>query len=389
MYNSVKSAISNLTPKFNKARQSGALYFFDSEVKDVEQNERRFQIRICPALLDKSKAKAEAEAKVRAQQANSTSDGTATTTKDNAEEKEKSSPFEPPYVEDLFVGELEGLEGEDGMVVLYAVLPEHFLLVSKVEEPQNSPPTPHELLQAYNMMYIASQHPSDPRRLLAFYNGGAGAGASQSWRHLQLISVHERLGAPIETWMRGVKPPGRQGEAFAHPSLPYLHLVYPLPAAQDRSFPPTEEEDEYMLGVLAKGMMSLLDDMIDAVRRNEGSQDGGWNLLITLDHMHLIPRSHPSFPLPQSLHADTECKDPSPLEVNSLGYAGMLLVKSPAELEALEKITSDDLKENADGHSQGIMGVLEYCGVPRHWGDKPEEAHGGADQLMSALKGNL
>ncbi|KAJ9125933.1 hypothetical protein QFC24_002718 [Naganishia onofrii] len=275
---------------------------------------------------------------------------------------------------------------------------------------KSSPPSPHELLQAYNMLYIASQHPSEPRRLLAFYNGGTGAGASQSWRHLQVISVNERLGAPVETWMRGVKPPGRQGQAFAHPSLPYLHLIYPLPAAQDRSFPPTEEEDEYMLGVLAKGMMCLLDDMIDAVRRNEGSQDGGWNLLITLyvglcdrlyprfsaklrlnsDHMHLIPRSHPSFPLPQSLDPSTETKEPSPLEVNSLGYAGMLLVKSPAELEALEKITSDDLKkENADGHSQGIMGVLEYCGVPRHWGDKPEEHHGGAEQLMGALKGSL
>jgi hypothetical protein len=82
--------------------------------------------------------------------------------------------------------------------------------------------------------------------------------------------------------MRGIKPPGRQNEAFVHPTLPYLHLVYPLPPAQERDFPPTEEEDEYMVGVLAKGMMSLLDDMIDAVRRNEGRQDGGWNLLITL-----------------------------------------------------------------------------------------------------------
>ena len=37
-------------------------------------------------------------------------------TKENA--SEKSSPFEPPYVEDLFIGELEGLEGEEGMVAL-------------------------------------------------------------------------------------------------------------------------------------------------------------------------------------------------------------------------------------------------------------------------------
>jgi hypothetical protein len=36
--------------------------------------------------------------------------------------KEKSSPFEPPYVEDLFVGELEGLEGEEGMVALVRII---------------------------------------------------------------------------------------------------------------------------------------------------------------------------------------------------------------------------------------------------------------------------
>lgn len=82
--------------------------------------------------------------------------------------------------------------------------------------------------------------------------------------------------------MRGIKSPGRPNEAFAHPKLPYLHLVYPLPSAQERTFPPTEEEDEDMMGVLTKGMMSLLDDMVDAVRRNHGRADGGWNLLMTL-----------------------------------------------------------------------------------------------------------
>lgn len=37
-----------------------------------------------------------------------------------------------------------------------------------------------------------------------------------------------------------------------------------------------------MMHVLTKGMMNLLDDMVDAVRRNHGRQDGGWNLLMTL-----------------------------------------------------------------------------------------------------------
>jgi ATP adenylyltransferase len=96
--------------------------------------------------------------------------------------------------------------------------------------------------------------------------------------------------------------------------------------------------------------------------------------------MHLIPRSNPSFPLPEQ----------SPLEVNSLGYAGMLLVKSAAELEALENITHKDVATaTGDGlgsRSTGIMQVLQYCGVPRQWGDKPEEHEAGVDELFGALE---
>lgn len=68
----------------------------------------------------------------------------------------------------------------------------------------------------------------------------------------------------------------------------------------------------------------------------------------------------------------------------------MLLVKSAAELEALENMTPADVVDGDEkatkGQSTGIMHVLEYCGVPRHWGDKPDEHQGGTDELMSALK---
>jgi ATP adenylyltransferase len=111
--------------------------------------------------------------------------------------------------------------------------------------------------------------------------------------------------------------------------------------------------------------------------------------MVSSDHMHLIPRSNPSFPLPVTTAANGSTEEQSPLEINSLGYAGMLLVKSAAELEALENMTPSD-GTNGDGeagHSTGIMHVLEYCGVPRHWGDKPDEHQGGTEELMSALKG--
>lgn len=88
------------------------------------------------------------------------------------------------------------------------------------------------------------------------------------------------------------------------------------------------------------------------------------------DHLHLIPRSSPTFPV------DTL---PEPIELNSLGYAGMMLVRSKDE----EKALLDAL----DGQG-GLMSVLEKCGVPREWGVQAIEAltaHLGHSEGLDAL----
>lgn len=104
---------------------------------DADPHIPQFQIRICPALNDKAKAKAEADAKIRAQQEKGKTSSESTKNVSNRSEQsltvpltketaaEKSSPFEPPYVEDLFIGELEGLEGEEGMVALVSTKSNH------------------------------------------------------------------------------------------------------------------------------------------------------------------------------------------------------------------------------------------------------------------------
>lgn len=67
------------------------------------------------------------------------------------------------------------------------------------------------------------------------------------------------------------------------------------------------------------------------------------------DHIHLVPRSAPSYPLPSTS-----------LELNSLAYAGMLLVRSEEEEAALMSATQD----------RGLIAALEDCGVPRQWGEQ-------------------
>jgi ATP adenylyltransferase len=86
------------------------------------------------------------------------------------------------------------------------------------------------------------------------------------------------------------------------------------------------------------------------------------------DHLHLIPRSSPAFPLP-SPH--------EPLELNSLGYAGLMLVRSEEEEQSLLECTEG---------KGGLLDVLRHCGVPREWGEKAVEAgaalHAGDEYLL-------
>lgn len=75
--------------------------------------------------------------------------------------------------------------------------------------------------------------------------------------------------------------------------------------------------------------MTLLDLVIGNIRRQPDYPPGklSFNVLLTLEHLHLIPRK-------QGGHKLEVTGDELP--VNALGFAGMLLVKSEVELEAVK-----------------------------------------------------
>lgn len=124
-----------------------------------------------------------------------------------------------------------------------------------------------------------------------------------------------------------------------------------------------------MMHELTKALMGVLDIMFEALHRGGGRKDAGWNLMLTLNHIHLIPRSHATFPLTMG---DSDKETKTELEVNALGYAGMLLAKSDEELEAII-----DPESSLEGSTtKGIMRILEYCGIPRDWAIEPERPEG-------------
>ncbi|KIR52043.1 hypothetical protein I315_05333 [Cryptococcus gattii Ru294] len=368
--------LSKVPEKFDEARSSGQLFFFPSEAKDVISQGRRFNVRVCPSLQNKAKAKEDALAAVRAEKDGSPDKKRPRVAGEDKEEESVNKqnelePFKPPYVPELFVGSLKGLEGEEGMSILlnkYSLLPGHILLCPFSYQPQALPPTPPQLALAYNILLAASRHPIRPSKMLAFYNGGEGAGASQKWRHLQFVEAPGGK-APVEEWIQGVQFE-RLDKPVILPNVPYLHIVHPLPPSAQMPVPPTPESTEQLIDFLAPALMRLLDMAFDAARRGGGHKDGGWNILMTLEHLHLIPRSLPSYSLPQPY---------PPLELNALGYAGMMLVRSSEQEAALMQAAEPQ---------GGLMSVLARCGVPREFGEQVLEAeaafHGQIEQEMSS-----
>lgn len=81
--------------------------------------------------------------------------------------------------------------------------------------------------------------------------------------------------------------------------------------------------------ILADAFLSLLDLVVSTVRHAPDYPAGrpSYNVIFTLEHMHLIPRRYETYSLPET--GDV-------VSVNALGFAGMLLVKADEDLERVK-----------------------------------------------------
>jgi len=212
----------------------------------------------------------------------------------------------------------------------YAVVPDHFLVITKSYASQNSPLTPNDLVQAYKFLVAAKKA---GKHFLAFYNCGDRSGASQSHKHMQFIPV-EGDGPPLEKLAR-VQTPEDQFKPFTINSLPYANFV--------NRFPPATPMigDDLLEDLLGSTFLGLLDRTIATIREDPGHPTGSpsYNVLLTLEHLYVIPRRREKY----------ESKTES-MSVNALGFAGMLLVKSEEEFEVVKR--------------EGVLNILKGVAVP-------------------------
>ncbi|PSR15547.1 phosphorylase [filamentous cyanobacterium CCP3] len=277
---------SKIQQQTHHALDRGALQPIDTRHEFVEQGGMRFLVRILANLTRKEKA-------------------------DLVQQKrqEAGQPVNPflPYDPDLFVANLSATH----LCLLnkYNVVDHHILIVTRAFEDQDTWLT----LTDFEALAIAMADIDG----LAFYNGGRLAGASQRHKHLQLVPpplCPDSSPLPLATIVAALGDIADVGGPVRSPRLPFHHAILPLidlPLTGPRASGKT----------LLAAYQSLLTHL--GVDWHQSPETFPYNLLVTRRWMVAVARQQDHY---QSI------------PVNSLGFAGSLLVKNLEQLELLKTL---------------------------------------------------
>jgi sulfate adenylyltransferase (ADP) / ATP adenylyltransferase len=237
--------------------------------------------------------------------------------KDKAKKEIKTKDFNPflPYEQDLWVADIS----DTHVCILnkFNVVDNHLLIITREFEEQESLLTERDFAAMWSCMADFDG--------LAFYNGGQVAGASQKHKHLQLVPLPltpTNVKLPIEPLIFLASFTTSVGTL---PGLPFVHAFTHLNSKW------IDSPSEGGIATLKK-YYELLSKV--GLRTNNG-QTGAYNLLATREWMLVIPRQHECF---------------ETISVNSLGFAGALLVRNIEQLQRLK--------------DYGPMNILRSVAIP-------------------------
>jgi len=265
-----------------KALASGALLPIQTASEYIEADGVRFVVRILNNLVRKDEDRLK-----------------------RAQEKKKN-PF-LPYEKDLFVAEL----GPSHIALLnkFNVMERHLLIVTKEFEDQENLLVPADFSALWTCM--------EEYEAIGFYNGGEAAGASQPHKHLQVVPLplaDEGPPVPIQPLVDEIRDAGRITRLR---SFRFRHCFAKLEMGNTGvPLAPVEQCTDLYRAMLSELGMSV-------PRQGEPvRQSRPYCLLVTQQWMLLVPRSHEFY---------------GEVSVNSLGFAGCLLVRRPEDLELIRK----------------------------------------------------
>jgi ATP adenylyltransferase len=267
----------------SNALATGALYPVPTDYEFIEDRGVRFFVRILSNLARKGEEREKMQ-----------------------KEGKKASPF-LPYEQDLFVADIS--KSHVAVLNKFNVVDNHLLIVTRGFEDQECLLTRED--------FEALDACMDEYDGLGFYNGGAAAGASQPHKHLQLVPlplVPEGGRIPIEPLLDGAR---FQGSLGIIPGFPFLHVFARLDAEM---MSPTRVPGENLFAIYREMLRHV--GMKAPDKHGRQRQSGPYCLIVTRVWMLLVPRSREFF---------------EGISINSLGYAGALLVRNKEQMEVLRK----------------------------------------------------
>jgi len=266
----------------------GAQFPIPTDYEFIEDSGIRFFVRILSRLQEKDEAR-------KKQQELSLAEG------------KPANPF-LPYDKNMFVADIT--ETHIALLNKFNVVENHLLIVTRHFEEQETLLTINDFGAFWACM---SEYNG-----FGFYNGGEEAGASQRHKHLQIVPLPlspEGPEVPIEPLLEEAQMDDKLGII---PGLPFIHI-----------FTRFEENFEASPYAAARKSFELYAAMLDNLGfespRNDSlkKQSNPYCLLLTREWMLLVPRSREFF---------------DSISINSLGFAGALLVRDRKQLDLVRKV---------------------------------------------------
>ncbi|KAJ3217803.1 bifunctional AP-4-A phosphorylase/ADP sulfurylase [Dinochytrium kinnereticum] len=197
--------------------------------------------------------------------------------------------------------------------------PEPTLHVSEYDwESQLDPLTSKDFEAAWQLVF------SSGHSYLGFYNCGSDSGASVPHKHMQFIPYEPLVPPPILSMLES--HPAEQttvGTPFQLTVFKFAHAAARLP----NSFDPTKSADIFKAVVHASFSLAGIDAnsafTIGKTEESPPHHNLSYNVVFTHQWILVVPR---------------RCSEYQQFNVNSLGFAGMLLTKTQEEMEALKRV---------------------------------------------------
>ena len=249
--------------------------------------------------------------------------------RDNTEENQSTAdPFANPERELTVLSDLTGDGSYQLLLNKYPIIPEHALLVTKDYQSQTSALSPKELKMAYDVL-VQLDSDAEQQQHLMFYNSGPASGSSQDHKHLQVFPLPPQF-EPFQTSLCSNTHhfiPDQRTEPLQNPEVSFAHFALPLPESP-------EDVDEDLLAMsyfaLLQRALSFFQDWLG----EHPDLKRSYNFLMTKKWLCVVPRSHESANIKEQ-EQEEERDGKFDVDINSAGYAGLLLVKSQESYDAL------------------------------------------------------